>query len=132
MHLKIKNLFGYRNYDLELNDKINILIGENGSGKSTILKIISCIFNGDLLALSEIEFEEICFDLSSKYEGIVINIKREDIVQIEEFARDARFKYIFKDYLMSYVYPDKLEDIREGFNEFFKGLKEKGTTKIVP
>ena len=57
MEVKIKNLFGYRNYDLKLNNKVNNLIGENGSGKSTILKMLICIFNNDFVELSKIPFE---------------------------------------------------------------------------
>ncbi len=39
-HVHIEKLFGTTNIDWELNPIVNILVGKNGSGKSTILKII--------------------------------------------------------------------------------------------
>ena len=37
---KITKLWGYRNIDLTFNNDVNILIGPNGSGKTTILNLL--------------------------------------------------------------------------------------------
>ncbi|MFI8035679.1 AAA family ATPase, partial [Acinetobacter sp. ABJ_C3_5] len=42
-----KNIYGLFNFDLKLNKKLNIIIGSNGTGKTTVLKIILSIFNLD-------------------------------------------------------------------------------------
>jgi len=43
--IEIENLWGRYNFKWELNDDVNILIGINGSGKTTIFGIIENIFN---------------------------------------------------------------------------------------
>ncbi|MBL4766016.1 MAG: AAA family ATPase [Colwellia sp.] len=45
-HVSIKKIFGIRNIEWTLGDDVSILIGKNGCGKSTILKLIdACIHN---------------------------------------------------------------------------------------
>lgn len=45
-NVKIKKIFGKKNIEWSLDDDINILIGKNGCGKSTILKLIyACLKN---------------------------------------------------------------------------------------
>ena len=137
MKLKIKNLFGYRNYDLELNDKINILIGENGSGKSTILKIINALLNEDLITLSQIDFEEINvhieFDDEIKliehknnifYEHPNLNliIKKKEIVPLE-YVRDIKFKNIMRCFLEKYDFDKDIEDIQLNFHKFMNEFR---------
>ncbi|PID37848.1 MAG: hypothetical protein CR966_00190 [Pseudomonadales bacterium] len=39
-HIHIEKLFGTTNIDWELNPSVNVLVGKNGSGKSTILRAI--------------------------------------------------------------------------------------------
>ena len=137
MHLKITNLFGYRNYDLELNDKINILIGENGSGKSTILKILDHLIKNDFEKLSKIPFENIYikFPINDvRYEVIdgkkkelnfiEIKLNSSDIKQLD-FTKDAKFRIIFKKYLEEYNYENDYNNETFNFDEFVNGLKKK-------
>ncbi|EAD4917331.1 DUF2813 domain-containing protein, partial [Listeria monocytogenes] len=47
-HIKrmhIKGLKKFKDIDIEFNEKINILVGENESGKSTILEAINIVLN---------------------------------------------------------------------------------------
>ncbi|WP_377111818.1 AAA family ATPase [Pseudoalteromonas sp. M58] len=45
-HLSIKKIFGYKNLEWTLGDDTSILIGKNGCGKSTVLKLIyACLQN---------------------------------------------------------------------------------------
>jgi len=46
-HVSIKKIFGYKNLEWELGGNTSILIGKNGSGKSTILKLIYACINHD-------------------------------------------------------------------------------------
>ena len=54
---KIDKLWGYRNIDLTFNNNVNILIGPNGSGKTTILNLLHAILSGDLPSLSNFNFQ---------------------------------------------------------------------------
>lgn len=54
---KINGLFGFRNVEINFEDNIKILIGENGFGKTTVLNSLYYLLNGKYIKLSKIEFE---------------------------------------------------------------------------
>lgn len=56
----VKGLFGYFNHTITLNqpEGIGILLGQNGIGKTTVLRILNMLFNHKISMLSEIEFQE--------------------------------------------------------------------------
>lgn len=43
--IEIENLWGHYHFKWELNDDVNILVGINGSGKTTIFRVIENLFN---------------------------------------------------------------------------------------
>ena len=55
---KITKLWGYRDIDLTFNNDVNILIGPNGSGKTTILNLLHAILSGDLRSVLNVNFEQ--------------------------------------------------------------------------
>ena len=59
--IDIKNVQGGKNFkiDLNLKDRVSIIHGPNGCGKTTILKIINYLFNLNFFGLSIIDFESI-------------------------------------------------------------------------
>lgn len=64
--LKIEKLHGNRNYNLSLSDNTLILVGENGSGKTTVLKILFYILSGQIVSLSKYKFESITITIDGK------------------------------------------------------------------
>ena len=54
---KITKLWGYRDIDLTFNSDVNILIGPNASGKTTILNLLHSILVLDLPSLLNIHFD---------------------------------------------------------------------------
>ncbi|UOO91042.1 AAA family ATPase [Vitreoscilla massiliensis] len=52
-------IFGYLDYYLDFNQDLNLLIGTNGSGKTTILKMILAIFANNFVYLASLNFKEI-------------------------------------------------------------------------
>lgn len=46
--LVISNLFRYQNFEITFNEKLNILVGDNDAGKSTILSAIEMVLQGRL------------------------------------------------------------------------------------
>ena len=55
---KITELWGYQDIDLTFNNDVNILIGPNGSGKTTILNLLHAILSGDLLSVLNVNFKQ--------------------------------------------------------------------------
>ena len=65
---KITKLWGYRDIELRFNSDVNILIGPNGSGKTTILNLLHAILSLDLQSLANINFDRAEIKLKS-FEG---------------------------------------------------------------
>jgi predicted ATP-binding protein involved in virulence len=63
--IDIAALWGHQDYKLHLHDDVNIIIGPNASGKTTIINLLHHALTGNLLSLSEIEFKEINISLRS-------------------------------------------------------------------
>lgn len=56
---KISKLYGQRDITLKIKDNVLILVGENGSGKTTILRIMYLFLSGRWSVLLRYEFEKI-------------------------------------------------------------------------
>ena len=54
---KIDKLWGYRDIDLTFNNDVNILIGPNGSGKTTVLNLLNSILSLDISGILNVNFE---------------------------------------------------------------------------
>lgn len=61
-----KRLYGILNFDHALSDGINLLVGINGTGKTSILNIINWIVNADIPTLATTQFEEIGIEFTQK------------------------------------------------------------------
>lgn len=59
--IKINKLFGLLNPDIKLDSDIKIIFGKNGSGKTTILRIINSVLQGSLYELKAIAFQKVTF-----------------------------------------------------------------------
>ena len=60
---QVKQLHGYRNLDIRLEDNTLILVGENGSGKTTILQLLYYLLSGQWGSMTGYEFESIEIDI---------------------------------------------------------------------
>ena len=54
---KITKLWGYRDINLTFNKDVNVLIGPNGSGKTTVLNLLHSILSVDIMGLLNVNFE---------------------------------------------------------------------------
>ena len=82
--VEIKGLWGRKNIELNLNNNKLILVGENGCGKTTILRIVYEALNCDWSSLIDEEFSAIViqFDDESKltisYQELISEFKNKD------------------------------------------------------
>jgi len=74
-NFRAKNIYRLFNFNLELNKNLNIIIGPNGNGKTTVLKIILAIFNLDYVFLSKLKFEEIYIDFTHEDFDKLVDLK---------------------------------------------------------
>lgn len=79
-NLMIRQLYGHYDYDIELgkNKKVTILIGPNGYGKSTILKILNNLISCNLWYFNLIEFRHIMIQFSDGYNVHIQKNKAEE------------------------------------------------------
>lgn len=85
--LKVKDFFILKDFKIEFNDNLSVLIGENGSGKSTILELIADIFGhlhkffilGDKTA-GFVENYEIVYDYVKENQSYTIEIHSQQYV----------------------------------------------------
>lgn len=106
MKIKINNLFGKYNNELNLNNKCNIFIGENGIGKSTSIKIFNALFKLDFVDLKNYYFESI--EIIDKNE--IISIDYKDLALTDEYLIK---QFAGEDY-------DVYKNVRKDFEDFKK------------
>ena len=73
--LEVKNLFGKKDFSLSFKDHVQIFIGENGLGKTTILNILYYLLSGNYEELSKIGFESIKINIG----GEVFEFEKSDV-----------------------------------------------------
>ena len=59
----VKSLWGHKNHQLTFNDDVNIIIGPNASGKTTLINILYDSLNGNFPRLFQTQFTEVVIDL---------------------------------------------------------------------
>lgn len=80
--LYIKNFRGYKEQTIELHDNLNVIIGKNDVGKSTILEALEIFFNNDVVKID-------IFDLSKNRED---HVDTDITIQIS-FKVDSKVSY---------------------------------------
>ena len=55
--LKLKNFRGYKDFEVSFNDSINVIIGRNDIGKSTILDALAIFFQSDKI---KVDIADLC------------------------------------------------------------------------
>lgn len=90
---KIYGLFGYKDIELPLDKQVLILIAENGSGKTTILKTLYSVFTQNLDKLDKIDFENIDIRfINFDNQFITANIDKNKKLNYDLFTRLEKLK----------------------------------------
>lgn len=70
--LVVKGLWGRYDYDLQFNEDVNIFTGSNGTGKTTLLKMLWYVYSGNYAQLiSEIQFQKLVIGIKNSNSIIV-------------------------------------------------------------
>lgn len=148
---KINGLFGFRNVEINFEDNIKILIGENGFGKTTVLNSLYYLLNGKYIKLSKIEFESIeLFFTNERHiqfsksnlddyvnyldndnrrlpSSIALMLEKLDLSEFDDFNKDAEKKILnyVKDNKIRQFAPDRIMAI-----EIFRFITERPNFEV--
>lgn len=116
--LKILNLYG-KTYDIEFHEKLTILYGLNGSGKTTVLDIIFYILSGNIKRLLKYKFS--LLDLQFESNKRLIRLTIEDrgeyihgkIDELEfEIIKEPQ-QFMFSDEYKTYSNENSINNFKE-------------------
>jgi len=63
--VKIEGFWGRKNVSLKFHHDLNFLIGENGSGKTTVINLISAVLRADIPLLYSLQFDKVMIKLKT-------------------------------------------------------------------
>jgi len=125
--IKVKSLFGLFDYDIPLNESgITILIGVNGSGKTTIFRILNSILNKEFYNILDVDFKlfEIEFD-----NGNIIKCERNvQDVNVNEILLNSAGNKRLENYENFKRGIKKLWDQEKTIHDFLITVKSNGST----
>ncbi len=111
--LKIEKLHGYIDYDINFNDDVTFLHGDNGCGKTTVLNIITSIITGKVYELFKYQFSSITLSYSKQEKKTIKMIK----ISKNEEDRIVKINYNQKDYTIN------IQEIRLRIEQIDKALE---------
>jgi predicted ATP-dependent endonuclease of OLD family len=79
-HVEITGFWGKYRVDTQLHDDVNIIIGKNGTGKTTFMNLLQGVLAVDLRLLSAHEFEKISLKLKSGSTVKTISVRKQSSV----------------------------------------------------
>ena len=126
----IKGLFGYKDIKIDYDEPYKILVGENGSGKTTILNCLYYTLTRKFEMLANVRFEKIRIDFSKGFaldfskDEVTAFLDKDDKFQSTQFYRMLSERVENKEYqiLKGIVYSNenpqvKTEKVKEKLNE---------------
>lgn len=72
-----ESVYGYLNFNIDFNDDLSFLVGSNGTGKSTVIKLIQALITVDVKELLAIPYEQIMLTYTNRNEKYKI-VSRKD------------------------------------------------------
>ncbi len=67
--LELESLWGHQDYDLHFHDDVNVIIGPNASGKTTLIKLLHDLISGNADRLVVMPFKNATVELASFDDG---------------------------------------------------------------
>ncbi len=96
---QVNKLHGYKDFDLRLKDNTIILVGENGTGKTTVLRLLYYFLSGQWSALAKFKFDSLLLTINEKvhelpYEYLAKNIRNLDKRLLQRFPSPVRHRFM--------------------------------------
>lgn len=120
---EIKELFGIYNVDIPFKNNINIFVGENGLGKTTILNVLNYIIQGDSESLSSINFNTIILTLGNNTKIKILhddllnnNLSLPDRNRVNHYLEEDDYSFITRRIAME-IFKEKSPKILEDKEE---------------
>ena len=120
---EIKELFGIYNVDIPFNNNINIFVGENGLGKTTILNVLNYIIQGDSESLLSINFNTIILTLGNNEKIKILhddllnnNLSLSDRNRVNHYLEEDDYSFITRRIAME-IFKEKSPKILEDKEE---------------
>ncbi|MDN0096196.1 MULTISPECIES: AAA family ATPase [Yersinia] len=113
----IEKMWGYKNIHLKLDESINFLIGANGSGKTTIINIISSALSVDVGQLLAMPFS----DLSILFtKGEMVRVERTSKTNVNFFIsyEGDLFTFILEDDEYNYIMDQRIDEAKTLISKF--------------
>ena len=76
LKIRISGLFEQRDVDISFREDLNFLVGNNGAGKTTILKILNAAILVDIQYLLRIKFQKVQITIKGKNNIIIYEIEK--------------------------------------------------------
>jgi len=106
--IEIKNLWG-NNFPWTLNEDINVLIGKNGSGKSTILQML-------FEAILPIEDSKLNFRLFDPIDEIIIELTNDIVIRVNSESRSITGNVEITDYQVNTTLINTFDVVEKSLN----------------
>lgn len=120
---EIKELFGIYNVDIPFKNNINIFVGENGLGKTTILNVLNYIIQGDSESLSSINFNTIILTLGNNTKIKILhddllnnNLPLSDRNRVNHYLQEDDYSFITRKIAME-IFKEKSPKILDDKEE---------------
>jgi predicted ATP-binding protein involved in virulence len=83
--IKVEGLYGTFNHEVDFKneEKITILIGQNGLGKTVILRMIKCFFDQDFTELKSLYFKVFTLLFENDYSVVISRIPKDEDFELE-------------------------------------------------
>lgn len=78
LQFKAQEVYGYLNFNIKFDDKLSFLVGGNGSGKTTILKLIQAILTPNLKDIYLIPFSKVELVIQNNSNNYKVEVKKSE------------------------------------------------------
>ena len=92
--VKIKGLYGYINKNIDFLENETYLVGSNGSGKSSMLRIIDAFFSKNINFFETLDCENIIFEFENQGKNYEVSLEWKEEIFFNKTLEDFENKNI--------------------------------------